>query len=306
LTLSGQQFDGIPNTYLSHLRVRDQATINLLTQQVPNPFYPLLPGSNLSGSTVALSQLLVPYPQFTGVSEVTSEGFSSYQSLQVQVQRRFAAGMTVVGNYTWSKNMEALQFLNAGDLRPSYVISPNDSTHRVAISLIYELPFGRRKRFGSGVIGLPAKLIGGWQVAGIYQYQTGPPLGFGDFIPNPAAPSCKITLPSDQRSRLQWFNTGCFDRAVGDQLASEVRVQPLQFSDIRADGFAMLDLSIIKKIPIKERFSAEIRAEALNALNHTLFAAPNTNPTDSTFGQITASPGGGVPRTIQFGFFLRF
>src|SRR5512140_837061 len=65
---STRQYDPTPDSYLSRSPVRDQATINYLTAQVANPFYPLLPSTNLSGTTVARQQLLRPYPQFTGVS----------------------------------------------------------------------------------------------------------------------------------------------------------------------------------------------------------------------------------------------
>ena len=69
-----RNLDSLPNQYLSTSPFRDQATINLLSAQVPNPFYPLLPGTSLSGTTVARSQLLVAYPQFTGVSVDVNQG----------------------------------------------------------------------------------------------------------------------------------------------------------------------------------------------------------------------------------------
>ena len=88
----GRNLDALPNQYLSTSPVRDQATINLLNAQVPNPFYPLLPGTSLSGTTVARSQLLIPYPQFTGVTMDTSQGYSWYHSMQTRFEKRFSAG----------------------------------------------------------------------------------------------------------------------------------------------------------------------------------------------------------------------
>ena len=301
-SIVGQAFDGIPKQYLSPLLVRDQATINQLTQTVSNPFYPLLPGTSLSSPTVSLSQLLLPYPQFTGLTVATNAGFNWYHSLQTQVQRRFSKGFTIMGSWTWSKDMEAVQFLNPADVTPSRVISPNDRTNRVAINGIYELPFGPGRMFAAGQKGIMGKLIGGWQIEAIYQHQTGDPLGFGNFIFN--GDPTKIALPISQRTPSAWFNTAGFDRATADQLLDNIVYQPLRFSGVRADGISYTDLSLVKKTKINERISADIRAEAFNSLNHTVFLDPTTTPTSAAFGQVTTSMN--YPRTIQFGLVIRF
>ena len=80
-----------------------------------NPFYPLLPGTSLSGTTVARSQLLMPYPQFTGVSVDVNQGYSWYHSMQTRFEKRFSAGFTSSVSWTWSKLMEARSYLNGGD-----------------------------------------------------------------------------------------------------------------------------------------------------------------------------------------------
>src|SRR5207302_5186956 len=115
-----------------------QATINFLSGQVTNPFYPLLPGSNLSGTTVARSQLLMPYPQFTGMNLDTNQGFSWYHSMQTRFEKRLTGGITSSVSWTWSKTMEARTFLNGADLTPEKVISDQDCTHRVVVTTIYE------------------------------------------------------------------------------------------------------------------------------------------------------------------------
>jgi len=84
----------VPNQWLSQSPIRDQATINLLTAIIPSPFYPLLPGTGLAGTTVSRSQLLMPYPHFTGLSDYHYIGFSWYHSLQIKAERRFSAGYT--------------------------------------------------------------------------------------------------------------------------------------------------------------------------------------------------------------------
>jgi len=249
-----------------------------------------------------LSQLLRPYPQFTGVSVVGNGGFNWYHSLQTQVQRRLSKGFTIMGSWTWSKNMEAVDFLNAGDLRPTRTISGNDHTHRVVANGIYELPFGKGRSFGAGQTGVVGRLIGGWQIEGVYQIQSGDPLGFGNYIFNGDPKT--IALPIGERTPSRWFNTDGFDRATADQLANNVIYEPLRFSGVRSGRLSSLDLSAVKKTRITERFSADFRAEAFNAVNHTVFVPPNTTPTAAAFGQVTASLN--YPRTIQFGFVLRF
>ncbi|HWB98078.1 MAG TPA: TonB-dependent receptor, partial [Bryobacteraceae bacterium] len=297
-----RQIDGTPNQYLSTLRVRDQATIDRLSANVPNPFYPLLPGTDRSGTTVSRSQLLVPYPQFSGITINTNDGYSWYHSMQTRVEKRFSAGYTLMGAWTWSKNMEAVSFLNPMDTRPERVISANDRTHRIVINGIYELPFGRGRRFGSSRRGATGQLISGWQIDGIWQIQSGDPLGLGDFIysGDPTA----ITLSSGDRRPEQWFNTAGFERDTRKALASNIRYQPTRFSGLRADRITYLDLSAIKKVRITETISCDIRAEFINALNHPVFEPPDTNPYSTAFGTVTAAKQ--LPRTIQFGIVGRF
>jgi len=177
-----RNLDALADVYLSVSKLRDQQTINYLGAQVPNPFYPLLPGTSLSGTTVARSQLLLSYPQFTGVNVDTNQGYSWYHSMQTRFEKRFSAGLMSTVSWTWSKLMEARSYLNAGDPMPEKVISDQDRTHRLAVTAVYELPFGKGKSLGNSWRGFGSKMISGWQVSGIYQGQSGPPLGFGNAL----------------------------------------------------------------------------------------------------------------------------
>ena len=113
-----KNYDALPDQYLSTLPVRDQATINRLTSQVANPFYPLLPGTGFSGTTISVAQLLQPFPQFTSMTSTTSQGYSWYHSMQAVVERRFANGISGKLTYTFSKQMDAITYLNPGDPAP--------------------------------------------------------------------------------------------------------------------------------------------------------------------------------------------
>jgi hypothetical protein len=135
-----------PNQYLSTSPVRDQATINAITAQVSNPFYGLAP---VYPKTIAVADLLRPYPEFGDITETQPVGFSWYHALQIRVERRFADGLSSGMSYTWAKYMEATSFLNGGDPRPTRSISSLDRPHRLNINAIYELPFGRGKSIGA-------------------------------------------------------------------------------------------------------------------------------------------------------------
>jgi hypothetical protein len=292
-----------PGEYLSKSPVRDDATINRLSRNVPNPMAGLLPGTSLNGANTSVGRLLYRYPHFGSVSTSTSEGYSWYHSAQTRFERRFAEGYTIMGSWTWSKNMEANTFLNAFDARPEEVISDSDRTHRFTASGILELPFGRGKPWLPDARGFTGALVNGWQLSGAFQHQTGEPLGFGDFIyyGDPK----DIVLPRSERTRERWFNTGGFETNSSRQRSSAVRFQPSRFSGVRAPGITTLDLSAIKKAQLTERFSFELRVEALQALNNQLFDAPNTSVTAGTFGSITAMRGFSN-RRMQLALYVRF
>ncbi len=298
-----RNLDALPNQYLSTSAVRDQQTINFLNAQVANPFYPLLPGTNLAGTTVARSQLLLPYPQFTGVTMDTNQGYSWYHSMQTRFEKRYSSGFMTTVSWTWSKLMEARTYLNAADPMPEKVISDQDRTHRLAVSAVYELPFGKGKPWGGAWKGFASKAISGWQASGIYQAQTGPALGFGNAIFNGNLAS--IPIPDSQRTVDGWFNVGAgFERNSVAQLASNRQTLSSRFSGIRAAGTNNIDLGLIKNTQISERFQVQLRIEGINAFNHPQFLGPNTSPSSTAFGQVTAE--WSSPRTIQMAMKILF
>ncbi len=293
----------IPRQYLSTSLTRDQVTIDLLSRAVPNPFYPALPNTNLATTNTTRSQLLRPYPQFTGVSIANNDGYSNYHSLQTRLEKRFSKGYTIMTAYTWSKFMEGTSYLNETDPKPEYVVSDQDRTQRLVVSGIWEIPIGRGKRFGGAMRGTADKILGGWQAQGIYQFQGGPPLGFGNAIFNGDLKS--VPLSGDQRSISRWFNTDAgFDRIPARQLGSNIRYMPSRFSGIRAAGIDNWDLSVIKNTHFNEHIYLQFRAEFLNAFNHSQFSPPNTSPSSTTFGTVTETAQ--MPRLMQFGLKLFF
>jgi hypothetical protein len=199
--------------------------------------------------------------------------------------------------------MEATSYLNETDPLPEKAISDQDRTHRLVVSGLWELPFGRGKHWAGP--GNPAfgRLLGGWQIQGIFQGQSGPALGFGNSIFT--GKLSDIPLPKDQQTIDRWFNVNAgFERNSSRQLGSNIRTLSSRFSGIRGDGMNNWDISVIKNTDIKESVKLQFRAEFINTFNHTQFGAPNTTPSSTAFGTVTTDTQ--WPRAIQLGLKLLY
>ena len=292
---TSRNINSTPLQFLSASPVRDQATIDYLSANVPNPFFNLMPvtaGTAFRSATIARERLLRPYPQFDAVNTTTNEGESWYNALQMGLQKRFTAGYTIGVNYTYSQFEEATEFLNGADAAPFRMISNQDVPHRLSVSGIYEIPFGRGRRYGSSTNAVTDAILGGWQFQGIYTYQSGFPVGnFGNLLFTGNYED--IALPADQRTLTEWFNTDAgFNKVTAQQLTSNVRTFPMRFDFVRAHEVNNIDLSTIKNVSFAKGRMLQLRFESLNALNHPLFPAPGGNsltPTAVQFGSIVSS-----------------
>lgn len=290
-----RQLNAVPRQYLSTSPVRDNDTNNRLTQQVPNPFAGLLPGTGLNGTNVARSQLLRPYPQFTSIQATQTIGASDYHSMQARVERRMARGFTVQVAYAWQRTMTETGFLNDADAAPERVISNFDREHTLSSSGLFELPVGRGRRYGRGWGPLADTLLGGWQVGFIFKAQSGAPLGFGNFL---FADGMGVDdIMADDPSVNGWFNVNAFNRVTAQQLVSNVRTKPSRFPEVRGPGYAVLDLSLLKNVNLGGARRFQFRLESYNALNRANLQNPNTTVTSSALGTITAQ--NGLPRQLQ-------
>ncbi len=303
------QLNGIPSQYLSTTGTRDQPLITALSATNPNPFSGLATSQN--GSTATVAQLLAKYPQFpvgsgsfgTGVIELNhTAGSSFYESLNVRFQKRFSGGLTVVANYIRSKTIDRTTWLNDTDPTPEKRISPNDHPNRIVIATIFELPFGRGRKFALGGSKLADVVLGRWGLNSIYTYQTGAPLTWvngstttpGDYVYFGAP----IVL-NNRNNNSPSFNTSAFDTLAADQFQYHIRTLSTTFPNLRADGINEWSPSISKRFAVSEKANLQLRLEAYNVLNHPTFAAPNTTATSSAFGTITAQAN--RPRTLQVG-----
>ncbi len=298
-----RDLNAVPNQYLSTLGVRDEARYNYLTYNLPNPYYPMLPNTSRQSTIIQRRELLKAFPHFPDAITTTNQGYSWYHSLQAGARKRFGRGYTLQAGYTWSKFMEATELLNEGDPVPSRFISDQDYPQRITASFIWELPFGRKRKWMPRARGFAGQLVNGWQVQGMFTGQAGQPLSWGNviFYGDPH----DVVLPKSERTPERWFNTDTnFERDTRRQLTYNLRTLSRRFANIRGDGMNNWNLSAIKYAQINERTRLQFRFEFLNALNHVMFSNPNTDPYSSAFGTITSQKG--YARRIQMGLRLMY
>lgn len=326
----GVALNPIPRQFLSTSPFRDQAQtdrIGLLNQAVANPFRNLIPGTGLNNATVARSQLLRPFPQYTGVTGIRNDASSDYHGAQMRLEKRFSKGYTALVSYTWSKFLEAGTFLNEVDTNFERRYSDADAPHRLVLSGIWEIPFGRGRKWGAGWNRGVDAVLGGWQVQGIGQLQSGRPLTLGNVYYNGDLSKLKTDIksanfprtPTDTRTVFDisgfYFNdaavqtNGVVDPVkqrndIRIQLGANIRTLPSRFAQFRGDALNLWDLSVSKNFSITEKIKLQLRGEFLNAFNKVIFSAPDLNPRNSTFGQLTGQDN--LARDVQLGLKLIF
>jgi hypothetical protein len=312
-----RELNSVPAEYLSTSRVRDQAAIDFLGQQFPNPFVGLLP-TGFTGANVARSQLLRPFPQFNNVPTDASDGSSQYHSAQFKIERRFSKGYSILATYTRSHFTERVFKLNATDTEYENRLSRDDVPHRFTTSLLLELPFGRGRRYGSGASGLANAFIGGWSINAIGQFQSGRPLDVSDrnayFNGDINALKTRYTgdtdVPVFDISGFYFHDAAVQTNGVDDpvkqradpriRLASNVRYFPSRIDGLRSPFLKLWDISIVKQVPLGDRVRAQFNIEFLNAFNVVVFNDANDDPTNANFGKVTSQ--NNLPRDIQLGF----
>jgi hypothetical protein len=289
----------LPAQYLSRLPVRDTATINALGALVANPFAGLLPGTSINGSTIAVSSLLRPFPEFTGVTmNDLNNGGSYFHQLNVRISKRMSKGLLVSANFSHSRLMESVTYLNGGDPTLEKRVSAWDRPNNYSLSGLYQLPFGRGKHFLNGAHGVLNVLVGDWAVSSLYTWHSGAPIAWGNMIYYGGS------LNYDSRNVNHAFDTTRFNTVSSQQLSQNYRTFPSQFNNLRLDATNNMNVAVTKDFALRERMKLQFRADAFNVCNHVLFDTPNVTPTSGAFGTITNQTN--TPRIIQGGLRLTF
>ncbi|HEX3684012.1 MAG TPA: carboxypeptidase-like regulatory domain-containing protein [Bryobacteraceae bacterium] len=314
--------------------------IGNLGNYVANPFAPLLTSSYyansvLSSPTIQAFQLLLPYPQFTGVTtDEPPSATSFYNALQISVEKRYSNGLQLSANYTWSKSIDdssmydtnvawlanygpnsgwALQDPNRAYLERS--LSTFDIPSQLKLNYTYDLPFGRGRAFLSSMPRPLDLVLGGWKTAGVWTIHDGFPLQFT--VENGGTP---IWTYGPQRPNLTGtpeFSGGPESNWINNYFANPDVFQipapytlgnaPRAVGSVRSPFFFTTNLSILKEFGLStthEALKLELRLEAENAFNHPVFGTPDTLVGDPNFGVINYTAVG--PRQCQLALKLNF
>jgi carboxypeptidase family protein len=315
LPIDYTQLNGIPRQFLSTLGTRDPNQ-TYLASTVANPFFGLQTSVGANANTTP-AQLLARFPQFPvgdsaggwsgsgGILEQNLNAGSSYfDSLNVRLQKRLSRGLSFTFNYTFSKLIERVTWLNDSDPAPEKRISAIDHPNRFVAALTYELPVGKGKsldfhsRIGNS-------LLGGWVLNSVYTYQTGAPLTWNNGSTTSPGDYVYFGAPIVLNNRMAdpgvaAFNVSAFDTKTADAFNYHIRTLPTTMAGLRVDGINNWDPSLLKRFTFTERSYLQLRFEAFNVLNHPVFPVPNTTASNSLFGTISGAQAN-RPRIIQIG-----
>jgi len=299
------------------------ALIGSASSSVANPFYGKGGAGVIGGATVSAIQLALPFPTFSTVNLMFNDGsYARYDSLVAKAQKRLSMGFSFLSTLTWSRNHDASSggagnFLNGGnagpqnpyDMKSEYSLANVDTPLRWSTGFTYELPFGKGKKM-LGTSKALDYLVGGWNINGLSVYQSGFPIQitqatnnnsvFGYASQRPSATGVSPVTSGSLENRLgNYINAAAFSTVPRGSFGNIARTL-----DMRGPGQANWDMSLFKTLSITEKFKGQFRAEALNAFNTPMFAAPNATLGSGSFGKITSQVN--FSRMIQLGIRLYF
>jgi hypothetical protein len=281
---------------------------NAYANVTPGVLYDITPG------------VATQYPQINQMLYSSQAGWSTFHGLNLKLERRFASGFQILMAHTYAKSIDtdsAGSFgspnLNPANFQLDKGPSDFDIRHRWVSSVVYELPFGKGKKFANGVNTVGNLFIGGWQVNSIASWQTGvhrsvsstnltglsyvtqradatgidPFSSFGNITPGEGF--------DGNNTNLYWLNPKAFSPTL-----------PLKFGTsgrdiIEAPAWWNFDLSAFKNFTFKEGVYLQFRAEAFNAFNNVQFNPPDMSVVSPNFGRLTSAL---RPRVMQMA--LRF
>ncbi len=337
-----QTINYLPEQYWATGNVRQQAVDDGLNRNVPNPFnisnfsslaasdpklYQYLSTSSFfTSSTIRKDVLLRAYPNMNGLTGLRPEnsfkdarGNNVYNDLQLLVEKRFSHGLQTSFIYTYATGTDQY-YANQFDTELSTRANANLRPHRFVWTTVYELPFGKGRRF---VTDSPLQhIVGGWQLSWVYQRQSGPPTDWGNLFYYGDVNEIAGVLNHDEVNSNDihtWFDpnirftgtgavpsgfVGFEGRSAMQPGSYHVRVFPNRLTSLLQDGIRNWDVKIKRNFRIHEQLRASFDVDLLNATNHTNFAGPNLSPTSTNFGKVTTQRG--LSRIIQINLRVDF
>jgi hypothetical protein len=285
----------------------------------------------MSAPTVPYYKLLLPFPQYEWINwtRSVSGAHADYNAFNLRFQHQTRSGLNILSTYQYSRTKDnspedylgwALggQYRDVNNKELEYGISAHDMPHSWVTALVYELPVGKGKQFGSTLPKVADHVVGGWQVSTVVRLNSGVPLspvflgwnplsaygigfeyGAPDLVGNPSV---------SKRTPERWFNTDAFafpkDYTIGNA--------PQYMDALREEGAKNVDLSLAKSFKLTEqRWKMQFRADFLNFFNTTQFGGQarwgdniSTAMTWGSFGQVNGVRN--FARNIQLGLRLEF
>ena len=268
-----------------------------LRRSVPNNEPPPGPGD---------VQARRPFQNISSIDMRATNGQSTYNGLELEAQKRYKGSLSFLASYTWSKTLDDVRALDLWFGERWKGISDLNTSHRFSFSGVWEAPYGKGRKFGSGIPPVANAVLGGWQVSSIVVLRTGFPLTVttsGDNLNTGGVTQVPIRLrnailPRSDRTEAQFFDTSAY--VFPDRYALGNAGQ----NSIFGPGLWNADISAGKVFPIREPISLQFRAEFFNALNHPNWGDPGTSLGTATFGRINSTAG--TPRVLQMGLKLLF
>jgi hypothetical protein len=257
-----------------------------------------------------------PFPQYSGgLNVLDSNDFSTYNALEIQITRRLKNGVTFHAGYTWSKSLDTRSFdptltvvstgssqsasstpYDINNRRLNYSYSDFDRPHSFQANGLWELPFGKGKHFLAGASGALDRIVGGWELSGFGRYTSGRPFTATSGANtvsnvNQSTANCSGCTRTDgspytePNSGLLWFfqptdRTTKFSAPGAGEFGNTGRnffIGPRWFE---------INMSLLKRIQLNERFRMELRGDATNFTNSPSFGFPTTDISSSLFGRI--------------------
>ncbi|MFB3826942.1 MAG: carboxypeptidase regulatory-like domain-containing protein [Bryobacteraceae bacterium] len=275
-----------------------------------------------AGFNKSAGQALRPYPQYLAITQRSNpNGNSTYHSLQAKAEKRTSMGLTYLAAYTWAKSISDGNIMaGLGPAGQTYynralekAISTDDVPHSLAISFLYELPFGPGKRFlnGRGALG---RMAGGWTFSGIHQYAAGKPivLSANNTLPVPSGAvgglrpnvvsgvSRKAEFSGFDPARDRYINPAAFTLPAAYSFGTAAR----SYTDLRTFSMFNESWGVVKRTRLGEGVNLTFRAEFFNVFNRVVFAMPAANISAANFGRVSAQANN--PRQGQMALKLEF
>jgi hypothetical protein len=330
--LSSPSLDELSSNY--YPLATTTATTGTLAGQPNSGLTTVQPCATANGEVMSVGQCDRPFPYYNDFQD--SAAFNSkenYKSVMVRAQKRFGIGGSVMGNFTWSRNMSDTDTQNSwleqkstqqggvgmggiqdfNNMAAEYSLISYDVKNRGVVGYVLPLPFGKGQKFGNNLSGFADELASGWALDGITTFRSGFPIfiasgsnnlltssyGAGSLRPN-VIPGCEKKVSGGGLARVKagaWFNVGCYVWPTsGSDPTGLVTFgnEPRVDPELRMDGQKNFDVSMQKSTHMFESASLQFRAEFFNIFNRVQFAGPqSTAPVSASSPTVNPQNDGG-------------